>query len=403
MGSQRVKRAGIEVLKVLLLAAVFYGLQAWGGAPWDRGGRTASAEARAAAARDAERKQERLIEECTAELSRARVEIAAFRDRTEADQASLKKLLDARTVELEGSLLRRLAEEQKVIEERTSVIEKEVSQVERLSAAFHQDPEMMKRRMILPTVQLKGNGTVGSGILVYSQPQPELAEPVGGEGSPADIHTTLILTAYHVVLEVMGDRAERGLVDEVHVVKDADSGSTEVFSAKLVLFDRARDISLLRLNATAKFEQVVEFLPAKDLKAVDIFTRAYAVGCPLGNRPLPTLGEISSKSKLVADQVFWMLSAPTFFGNSGGGVYLADSCRLIGVSSMIYTYGKANPTVVPHMGLFVPIETIYRWLDGEGYSFIHERKQIPREILWKIAYVEKNTLFPRPAAGPSGE
>jgi S1-C subfamily serine protease len=201
----------------------------------------------------------------------------------------------------------------------------------------------------------------------------------------------------------MGDRAERGLVDEVHVVKDADSGSTEVFSAKLVLFDRARDISLLRLNATAKFEQVVEFLPAKDLKAVDIFTRAYAVGCPLGNRPLPTLGEISSKSKLVADQVFWMLSAPTFFGNSGGGVYLADSCRLIGVSSMIYTYGKANPTVVPHMGLFVPIETIYRWLDGEGYSFIHERKQIPREILWKIAYVEKNTLFPRPAAGPSGE
>jgi S1-C subfamily serine protease len=255
----------------------------------------------------------------------------------------------------------------------------------------------MKRRMIYPTVQLKGNGTVGSGILVYSEPQ----HGIGEEGG-STVHTTLVLTAYHVVLEVMGERAERGMVDEVHVVKDADTSATEVFGAKLVLFDRARDVALLRLNSERRFEKVVDFLPPAELTSVDIFSKAYAVGCPLGNRPLPTLGEVSSKSKIVSDQVFWMLSAPTFFGNSGGGVYLAENCRLIGVSSMIYTYGKTNPTVVPHMGLFVPLETVYRWLDAEGYAFVHQRTPIPQEMLWKLAYVEKSAPVPRAASGPAG-
>ena len=95
-----------------------------------------------------------------------------------------------------------------------------------------------------------------------------------------------------------------------------------------------------------------------------------------------------------------MLSAPTFFGNSGGGVYLADTYRLVGISSMIYTYGKMNPTVVPHMGLFVPIETIYRWLDGEGYSFVHERKPVPRVMLWKLVHSEKAAPSPRTASSP---
>jgi hypothetical protein len=86
------------------------------------------------------------------------------------------------------------------------------------------------------------------------------------------------------------------------------------------------------------------------------------------------VGEVSTKSKVVGDQVFWMLNAPTFFGNSGGGIYLGSTCQLIGISSMIYTYGKASPAVVPHMGLFVPLETLYDWLDTKGYSFIWRRE-----------------------------
>ena len=56
--------------------------------------------------------------------------------------------------------------------------------------------ERGKTMMIHPTVQLRGNGTVGSAVLVYSG-------PFAGEG-PAGRHCNLALTAFHVVAEVLG-------------------------------------------------------------------------------------------------------------------------------------------------------------------------------------------------------
>jgi S1-C subfamily serine protease len=177
-----------------------------------------------------------------------------------------------------------------------------------------------------------------------------------------------------------------------------NTSDTRVFSAKVVLFDRDRDIALLRLDSTRHFRYLAELTPRAELANLDVFSPAYAVGCPLGNRPLPTLGEISSRKKRVGSQVFWMLNAPTFFGNSGGGVYQVPTCRLIGVSSMIYTYGKRNPTVVPHMGLFVPLETIYGWLDAQGYSFVYERQPIPRHLRWRLAYLPEGASRPSAAS-----
>ena len=336
---------------------------------------------------------ERVLAEEAAGLASARKEYSDIVERLKADRDVVKDLLDQRATELEGSLLGRLEEERMQLQSASFALERDASRLEKLTASLRRDPDRMKHLMIRPTVQLKGNGTVGSGVILYSEEQSPL-----GEGG-AKVHTTLVLTAYHVVLEVMGDKADRGIVDEVHVLED-DTGAMEVIPAKLVLFDRAKDIALLRLNSNRKFDNVVDLTPPAELANVDVFSRAYAVGCPLGNRPLPTLGEISSKNKIVGEQVFWMLSAPTFFGNSGGGVYLADTYRLVGISSMIYTYGKMNPTVVPHMGLFVPLETIYRWLDAEGYSFVHERKPVPKVMLWKLVHSEKAEPSPRTASSP---
>jgi S1-C subfamily serine protease len=103
---------------------------------------------------------------------------------------------------------------------------------------------------------------------------------------------------------------------------------------------------------------------------LSVFDTVYAVGCPLGNQPLPTFGEISSQYKPVGDEIFWMVSAPTFFGNSGGGIFLSGEGQLVGISSMIYTYGKRSPMVVPHMGLFVPLQTVRSWLRREGFAHL---------------------------------
>ncbi len=373
-----------EGLRILLILGGFFLLQDQIlGVRHDISGQRAGivfAETRNSAELGATRDQvEDTLKDCVFEITKAQGEIKDAILRLDDRRAELLDLLDERTREMEGSLVDRIEIEQEQISSTRFALEAGTARLERIFSGASRDPQEMKRKMIHPTVQLKGNGTVGSGVIIYSQPL--WSKGVASESE----YATFVLTAYHVVVEVLGDRADDGTVEEVQILPEADSGAMEVFAARLVVYDRPRDLALLRLKSARRFLQVAELMPPAELGAIDIFSRAYAVGCPLGNRPLPTVGEISSKSKIVADQVFWMLSAPTFFGNSGGGVYLAESSKLIGVSSMIYTYGKTQPAVVPHMGLFVPLDVIYRWLDSEGYEFVHKQGPIPGEMEWKCA------------------
>ena len=296
--------------------------------------------------------------------------------RLEGQRLEMADLVERRTETLQSDLEASIDFAKLGAERARSEVEKNAVRLAELGSRMTRNVDWMKHRMIQPTVQLRGSGTVGSGVVVYSERQ-------GDEESA--VYTTLLLTAHHVVLEVLGGRQDVRLLREVQVFDSAE-GKAATESAQLVAFDRDRDIALLRLNSTRRFPYVAELISTADLRALDVFTRAYAVGCPLGNRPLPTVGEISSKRKVVGDQKFWMINAPTFFGNSGGGVYLAENCHLIGVSSMIYTYGKSHPTVVPHMGLFVPMNVIFSWLDSEDLSFVHRRQRIPDEQRSRLVF-----------------
>ncbi len=80
-----------------------------------------------------------------------------------------------------------------------------------------------------------------------------------------------------------------------------------------------------------------------------------------------------------------MINAPTYFGNSGGGIYRADTKQLIGVFSKIYTHGKGNPVVVPHMGLCTPMEQIYAWLATENLDHLLQSSSVPRVDLSQLA------------------
>ena len=311
------------------------------------------------------------LEDTSVQFTQARKILLDSSEKLRGEREEIERLIDDRTGELESTLNTRLLAERQLIARESAAVAAG-AEAPRSPRPPERDPKEMKRKMVYPTVQLRGEGTVGSGVLVYSETQPEDAP--GGA-------VTFILTAHHVVLEVTGDETARKRVEDVRVIADDDDFDPQVYKAELVLFDRERDAALLRLISERRFPNIAEFAPRETLRRIDIFTPAYAVGCPLGNRPLPTVGEVSTKSKVVGDQVFWMLNAPTFFGNSGGGIYLGSTCQLIGISSMIYTYGKTSPAVVPHMGLFVPLETLYDWLDTKGHSFIWKREPVPKDLL----------------------
>jgi S1-C subfamily serine protease len=395
--SRRTRALLLEGLKVLLVVLGFYLLQTqifhMRYAIYDGNRGLAHAQEQASGElTDTQRFVELAVEDLEGsqlDISQTKTLLKNSLRAMQKDRQQLARLIESRADQLEATLRDRLAKEAESFAAVRAVAESNASRLRMISASSERSPLERKRKMILPTVQLRGNGTVGSGVLIYSQLQPK--------GSARGVFTTFVITAYHVVVEVLADRLDQPL-REVHVMIEGDAQRTDVYSARLVIFDKSRDIALLRLDATHEFQRLAEMMSSEELEQVDIFSPAYAVGCPLGNRPLPTLGEVSSQSKVVGDQTFWMLNAPTFFGNSGGGIYLVPSCRLIGVSSMIYTYGKSNPTVVPHMGLFVPLSSIYTWLEDEGYGFVAERRPVPRHLRWKLVYVGRETSAPRPAA-----
>jgi hypothetical protein len=103
---------------------------------------------------------------------------------------------------------------------------------------------------------------------------------------------------------------------------------------------------------------------------VRTFDRVYAVGCPLGNDPIPTAGEIAETHHVVDGETYWMISAPTYIGNSGGGIFDADTNELLAIFTKIYTHGSLRPTVVPHMGLAMPLHQVYDWLASRGLAGI---------------------------------
>jgi S1-C subfamily serine protease len=135
-------------------------------------------------------------------------------------------------------------------------------------------------------------------------------------------------------------------------------------------------VAILSFESRTPAPYVARLCPREKFDRIEIFTDVYAIGCPLGHAPLPTRGQITSKKKVVRAETFWMMNAPTIYGNSGGGIFLADSGELIGVSSMICGYSQLISIPVPHLGVFLPLSRVYDWLDTQGLWHVY-RPEVP--------------------------
>lgn len=225
-------------------------------------------------------------------------------------------------------------------------------QLEPLTAG--RDVDGMWNELVGPVVQLAGDVTVGSGVLLESRPAEN------GEW------LTYLVTSWHVVRDIYGS-VER--VDApVPVKMYLPGGGFQRETAHMVAYDVDLDIALLTLDSNERVAHGARLASRERVASVRIFDPIYAVGCPLGNDPIPTPGEVAATQHEVEGGEYWMISAPTYIGNSGGGIFDAGSHELLGIFSKIYTHGSMRTTIVPHMGLVTPLGIVYAWLDdiGEG-------------------------------------
>jgi S1-C subfamily serine protease len=220
--------------------------------------------------------------------------------------------------------------------------------------ARERDLERRWQDLMGPTVQISGENSIGSGVLLASRP------------NAAGAFDNYLLTAWHVVRDIQG--ALEHLDMPVPVTLYARDGSKREVRSRLLRYDADIDAALLQLESDERLAVGAGLATRDTLARISVFQPVYAVGCPLGNDPIPTLGEVSSTQHEVDGKSYWMINAPTYIGNSGGGIFDAESHELIGIFSKIYNYGTSRPTVVPHMGLVVPLSKIYAWLDDVGYG-----------------------------------
>ena len=230
-------------------------------------------------------------------------------------------------------------------------------------AAFHRlearittrDTGSLYTDVLAPSVQITGRGGVGGGTLLYSRPGH-----------------TYVITAYHVVQKASSKHLkEKTSAIDVRLYDDRGA-LLDTLDGVLAAHDPKKDLALLRLKTDRIFPRVARLASRETLDTVRVFDPIYAVGCPLGHDPLPTLGEISTLRKDVSGENFWMMNAPTIYGNSGGGIFHRETRELIGVSAMVCTYDGVVSMPVPHLGILVSLDTVYDWLDKIHYEFVYD-------------------------------
>jgi S1-C subfamily serine protease len=282
-----------------------------------------------------------------AELARARHDAAAMKDQMATDFERQKQLVDAY-----------LREVRKKEQDAAMKLSETQASLQQLQQRLQRDSGELTRRMLLPTVQLNGDDTVGSGTVVFSGPNPRKDGKV----------ESYALTSYHVVRNILADTPKahtEGFDVTVYL-----PGERFVVKGRMVAHQAKIDAALVLLDGERKLPFVAAVLPRAQARSVKVWEPVCCVGCPLGNDPVPSHGEVSSLQNDLNGANYWMINAPAYFGNSGGGVYRAETRELIGVFSKIYTHGKNAPVVVPHMGLCTPIEAVYEWLQAEGYEHV---------------------------------
>ena len=142
--------------------------------------------------------------------------------------------------------------------------------------------------------------------------------------------------------------------------------------------DGGQDWALLRIRDKENInDHVAKIFPLGNVDDVHIFDKCFAVGASLGHPPIASEGHISYMDDEIDHYKYWMSSAQTIFGNSGGAVYRWSGNRkqyeYIGIPSRISIQPMGfSADAITHMGYFIPIDRVYKLLEDNDFQFIYD-------------------------------
>lgn len=198
---------------------------------------------------------------------------------------------------------------------------------------------------------------------------------------------TYLLTNWHVIescveyKEVWDELLKRNVKKEftstveVDIHKIDENGRSVgliTMIGEIVVGNQMQDIALLRLRSTETFPCVLLY-PEKDADSVPLLTPLACCGAALGEKPIVTFGHLNGTQIEIDKYEYWLSSAPSIFGNSGGALFanMDDKWYFIGIPSRIAVVPIGfGGSAITHMGYFIPIFRIYKWLRDNCYEFL---------------------------------
>jgi len=236
--------------------------------------------------------------------------------------------------------------------------------------------------MLWTTVRVRAKEAGGSGTVIWS-----------GKDNKGKFRS-YVLTCEHVVddlIEIKKKWDEIAKVERKMEVLGKPSvqifyyenysrckGSSGEHRAKIVAYSKDEDIALLELERyETPIDYVASLYPKDKIEDVHVFDEVYCVGAAMGHEPIATKGIISYLDEIIDGKEYWMSTAQSIFGNSGGAVFRWSNERkrfeFLGMPARITVamFGFSADAIT-HMGFFVPINRIYKFLEDNCYQFIYD-------------------------------
>lgn len=227
------------------------------------------------------------------------------------------------------------------------------------------------RKVSLPCVRVRTAKAGGSGTIIYS---------VGG--------STYVLTNHHVVADSIKIEKKWSTLLKREIKTDSfDVVDAHLFSYRyesraiggqtiqsdIAAYDPEEDLALLRLRSSDPINSVAALYPRGKEIALRVGMEVIAAGAGMGYAPVQTEGILSQFGQEIDRREYWLNTAPSIFGNSGGALFLKDTFELIGVPSRITvaSYGFSADAIT-HLGFAIPITRIYGFLEDQKFRFIFD-------------------------------
>ena len=193
----------------------------------------------------------------------------------------------------------------------------------------------LHERVLYPVVRIRTQKAGGSGVLVYSQPDPK---------KPGK-WLNIALSCHHVLDDaitvkedwdgVLKQQRKKDFFAEVQAeVFDYDGSkivSANATQADIIAYDAHHDMAAIRLHNSRRMPFVATMIPEDRIDVLKLFDPVFASGASLLHEPFATDGRITFLREVIDQKEFLMTSASSIFGASCGALIHAETGQLLGL------------------------------------------------------------------------